>query len=423
MIDIVKKEKGITLIALVVTIIVLIILAGVSINMLVGDNGIITQAQKAKENMETAQIEEQKNLNELYWQIDNGLDLGGGSGQNACTNCILIYTKEQLIAFRDRVNGGDTCEGKTIKLMNDIDLNGSESDQWIPMTEFAGTFDGNYHTIKNMYMDTDKYRYLSMFVDLTETAEVKNLKIENCYIRNTYCELFYDQEIGYDSYNNGASAICRYNYGNISNIWITGNIIGYIPTITDSPDKARIRTHVTGIALVNYNCIKNCINEADLEGESQSPNSNCTVGAYASGICNGNIGLISNCYNTGNLKANGYNVAIVGGICATSGEATASQEVNCYNIGNITGNCVMNSARNGGIIGLSVENVDTIVNCHYLDTISTTVSYTGAKIQTESTMKSEAFIENLGYAYQKDENNINNGYPILAWQRDLAMNN
>ena len=71
MIDIVKKEKGITLIALVVTIIVLIILAGVSINMLVGDNGIITQAQKAKENMETAQIEEQKNLNELYWQIYN----------------------------------------------------------------------------------------------------------------------------------------------------------------------------------------------------------------------------------------------------------------------------------------------------------------------------------------------------------------
>ena len=40
-----RKEGGITLIALVVTIIVLIILAGVSISMIVGDNGIITQAE------------------------------------------------------------------------------------------------------------------------------------------------------------------------------------------------------------------------------------------------------------------------------------------------------------------------------------------------------------------------------------------
>ena len=43
-----KKEKGITLIALVVTIVVLLILAGVSISMLLGENGIITQASEAK---------------------------------------------------------------------------------------------------------------------------------------------------------------------------------------------------------------------------------------------------------------------------------------------------------------------------------------------------------------------------------------
>ena len=43
-----KREKGITLIALVITIIVLLILAGVSISMLTGDNGILTQAKVAK---------------------------------------------------------------------------------------------------------------------------------------------------------------------------------------------------------------------------------------------------------------------------------------------------------------------------------------------------------------------------------------
>ena len=43
-----KEVKGITLIALVITIIVLLILAGVSIAMLTGNNGILTQASNAK---------------------------------------------------------------------------------------------------------------------------------------------------------------------------------------------------------------------------------------------------------------------------------------------------------------------------------------------------------------------------------------
>ena len=42
-----KNQKGITLIALVITIIVLLILAGVSIAMLTGNNGILTQATNA----------------------------------------------------------------------------------------------------------------------------------------------------------------------------------------------------------------------------------------------------------------------------------------------------------------------------------------------------------------------------------------
>ena len=65
-----KANSGITIITLVVTIIVLIILAGVSMNMLVGDNGIITKAQQAKENIELAQIEEQTSLNQLYEEMN-----------------------------------------------------------------------------------------------------------------------------------------------------------------------------------------------------------------------------------------------------------------------------------------------------------------------------------------------------------------
>ena len=49
-----QKEKGITLVALVVTIVVLLILAGVSINLVLGENGLITQAQEAKRKTEEA---------------------------------------------------------------------------------------------------------------------------------------------------------------------------------------------------------------------------------------------------------------------------------------------------------------------------------------------------------------------------------
>lgn len=43
-----KKERGITLVALVVTIVVLLILAGVSISMVLGNNGIVTKAQSSQ---------------------------------------------------------------------------------------------------------------------------------------------------------------------------------------------------------------------------------------------------------------------------------------------------------------------------------------------------------------------------------------
>ena len=57
-----SKQKGITLIALVITIIVLLILAGVSIATLTGQNGILTQANNAKENSEISEEKEAVSL-------------------------------------------------------------------------------------------------------------------------------------------------------------------------------------------------------------------------------------------------------------------------------------------------------------------------------------------------------------------------
>lgn len=63
-----KGQKGITLVALVVTIIVLIILAGVSIALVLGDNGIITKAKEGQENYALGANEEAAQMsNALTW--------------------------------------------------------------------------------------------------------------------------------------------------------------------------------------------------------------------------------------------------------------------------------------------------------------------------------------------------------------------
>ena len=53
-----KKERGITLVALVVTIVVLLILAGVSISMVLGNNGIVTKAKETQTAQDKAYAED-----------------------------------------------------------------------------------------------------------------------------------------------------------------------------------------------------------------------------------------------------------------------------------------------------------------------------------------------------------------------------
>ena len=80
-----RRNKGITLIALVVTIIVILILAGISIAMLTGQNGILNRAAEAKEKTRIAQEDESQKLKgyedtiNQYAPSSNGGSTGGGS--------------------------------------------------------------------------------------------------------------------------------------------------------------------------------------------------------------------------------------------------------------------------------------------------------------------------------------------------------
>ena len=63
------KIQGITLITLVITIVLLIILAGITINIGLGENGLFTRAKEARNKYLTAEKEEEKMLNELYKEL------------------------------------------------------------------------------------------------------------------------------------------------------------------------------------------------------------------------------------------------------------------------------------------------------------------------------------------------------------------
>ena len=65
-----KGQKGITLVALVVTIIVLIILAGISISLLLGENGLLDRAKEAKNVQANAEAKEGREMNEALEQIN-----------------------------------------------------------------------------------------------------------------------------------------------------------------------------------------------------------------------------------------------------------------------------------------------------------------------------------------------------------------
>ena len=85
------SNKGITLIALVITIIVLLILAGVSIAMLTGENGVLTKATEARDEYEKASQEEQDTIDDLENKIDEYVD-----GSNQGKRLVEMYDSGEL---------------------------------------------------------------------------------------------------------------------------------------------------------------------------------------------------------------------------------------------------------------------------------------------------------------------------------------
>ena len=81
-----RTQKGITLIALVVTIVVLLILAGVSLNAIFSENGIINRAKDAQNKMDQATQNDLESINELNNWIDGKINGNTGEENESVTN-------------------------------------------------------------------------------------------------------------------------------------------------------------------------------------------------------------------------------------------------------------------------------------------------------------------------------------------------
>ena len=141
---------------------------------------------------------------------------------NAEGEC-CINTAAELKAFAIAVNNGDYFKNKTVKLINDIDLNNEE---WTPIGSayldhgFMGNFDGNNKTIKNLKIsnikqDADGYVYAALF-GVTEGTDAKN---EN-WIKDLTIE---NVNISTDGHIVSAAVAYPY-YTNIENITVKGNV-------------------------------------------------------------------------------------------------------------------------------------------------------------------------------------------------------
>ena len=121
-----KRNKGITLISLIVTIIVLLILAGVAISMLSGENGILNQATRAKTRTESKTIEEQVKL-----AVSDALMRGNDLTKIESTTDLKDALKSQGL---DVEVTGDATTGykvETEKVTYEVSANGKVQDVYI----------------------------------------------------------------------------------------------------------------------------------------------------------------------------------------------------------------------------------------------------------------------------------------------------
>ncbi len=329
-----KNKRAISLIVLVITIIILGILASTVIISL-GNTNIISKTDEAVNNNNEQVLNERKrfeDVEDIAYEASSGLVMERVKDENAGVlekedeTTFVINSIEDLVAFSWIVTSGtDTYDGKTVKLGNDLDFKSNKSYVEAYRTDyekygyegklktllntgsgfitigiatadskansFQGTFDGQGHTIYNMYIHVESEHSgkekRGMFASNFGTIKNLNLKSVDIYVKaDTTAHV---------------GSICAVNAtsGKISNCSTTGNI-----------ECISLNTGCVG-GIVGYatGTIDECKNAAGVSATV----TDCTISVAAGGIVGSMRNSISNSYNLGVVQATSDR-AHIGGI-------------------------------------------------------------------------------------------------------------
>ena len=353
-----------------------------------------------------------------------------GSGTE--TDPYLIESAEQLAFLSYMVNKSFDTQGLYFFLTTDIDLNGSEDQQWKPIglydkgfdedgcdrgkpyntgynpyPMFRGHFDGGGHVISNIYVDNEGgYAGLFGYADCwiaDETAVIENLWVSNGYIHGSTCGGIIGKGAKCEVSNcrNGAD--------------IEGSIIGGIMgsggiKVSNCSNVGRLTgMNVGGIVGDRSGAeVTECFNEGDI-----------AASRIAGGIlCNSLRATLDNCYNTGAVSAIGDSSTyypMAGGLVGTA-TYNGTAVSNSYNVGEVTGNHYV-----GCLLGyVSSPEAVSFENCYYLDDCYE--SEHGTPKSAEE-MRAETFVNVLNQGdvvWGFDVNHINDGFPVLV-RTDLSV--
>ena len=286
----------------------------------------------------------------------------------------LIGTGAELAWFAQKVNGGSTKISGI--LTADIDLAGYE---WTPIgtasKQFAGTFDGQNHTVDNLsinYSSTTPiplYRGLFGWVsgaNVTDRAKIENMTVNGTVVASSTKSVN-------DAYVGGIAG--RADYADLTNLHANVDV-----SIKRTSGNYQSVGGVVGGTYYSLN-VTNCSNSGNVTGWRYCAGivGNISSGSQPSTITGcvntGNIfapstcaaGIVSNlpngckvtaCYNTGTIKAGGNYPAGIVGYCANS------EVRSCFNLGTVTCNTTFTY---GSVIG-TVSSADAVIkNLYYLE--------------------------------------------------------
>ena len=342
------------------------------------------------------------------------------NGEGTESSPYLIESAEHLAFLSYVVNKGLETKNLYFKLTTDIDLNGSEDQPWYPIgmgnrwfsddgcdrisdpsfnvnNAFAGHFDGDGHSIYNLYVDGLDYAGLfgQVINWYNDGSTIENIIIENGYVNGTNSGGIVGECQGLVFITN-----CK-NNAEIIGATVAGGIVGSGSKIIHNCNNTGHITSTStagGIAGMQAKAITESFNSGDITIEGEIAGG--IIGLSASGLL-----IIKNCYNTGSLSGHAQN-----GIGGIAGHIVghSSEVFNCYNVGILSNE----GGTTGGIFGNSNTNC-TSENIYYLNTCGGWGTGTN---KTAEEMRDPAFVSLLNNntdVWGFDVDNINDGYPIL----------